>query len=205
MKTFVAATVSLAALALAGSAQAEVKVGAPAPGFSVVDSMGKTRTLDEFKGKTVVLEWHNNGCPYVKKHYNTGNMQALQKKYTQEGVVWLSVASSPEGAQGYVTAAEANAYAKDAGASPSAVLLDHKSEISRAYRAQVTPHMYVVDARGVLVYAGAIDDRPTTNPEDVKGAKNYVAQALDEIKAGKPVGTASTKAYGCYVKYAPQS
>lgn len=205
MKTFVAATVSLAALALAGSAQAEVKVGAPAPGFSVADSMGKTRTLDEFKGKTVVLEWHNNGCPYVKKHYGTGNMQALQKKYTREGVVWLSVASSPEGAQGYVTAAEANAYAKDAGASPSAVLLDHKSEISRAYDARNTPLMVVIDAKGQVAYYGAIDDRPTTNPEDVKGARNYVTQALDEMKSGKPVSVASTRPYGCYVKYAPQS
>jgi len=205
MKTFVAAMASAAALILAGSAQAEVKVGAPAPGFQAVDSTGKTRTLDEFKGKTVVLEWHNNGCPYVRKHYGTGNMQALQKKYTQEGVVWLSVASSPEGAQGYVTAAEANAYAKDAGASPSAVLLDHKSEISRAYDARNTPLMVVIDAKGQVAYYGAIDDRPTTNPEDVKGARNYVAQALDEMKSGKPVSVASTRPYGCYVKYAPQS
>jgi peroxiredoxin len=205
MKAFVAATASAAALMLAGNALAEVKVGAPAPGFSVVDSMGKTRTLEEFRGKTVVLEWTSNACPYVRKHYDKGNMQALQKKYTQEGVVWLSIASSPPGHAGHVTAEQADADTKSRGAAPSAVLLDHRSQISRAYQAQVTPHMYVVDAKGVLVYAGAIDDRPTWNPEDVKGAKNYVAQALDEMKAGKPVSTASTRAYGCSVKYAPQS
>ena len=205
MKTLAVAVSAIAALAFAGAAQAEVKVGAPAPGYTVQESTGKTRTLDEFRGKTVVLEWHNNVCPYVRKHYGTGNMQALQKKYTGEGVVWLSVASSPEGAAGHVTAAEANAYAREAGASPSAVLLDHQSLISRAYDARNTPLMVVIDAKGQVAYYGAIDDRPTANPEDVKGARNYVAQALDEMKAGKPVSVASTRPYGCYVKYAPQS
>jgi peroxiredoxin len=205
MRRTAAAISILAAMALAGGASAEVKIGAPAPDFQVVDSNGKTRSLAEFKGKTVVLEWHNNGCPYVKKHYGTGNMQALQKKYTGEGVTWLTVASSPAGEQGHVSAPDANAYAKSAGAAPSAVLLDHKSEISRAYDARNTPLMVVIDAKGQVAYYGAIDDKPTSNPDDVKGARNYVAQALDEMKAGKPVSTASTRPYGCYVKYAPQS
>lgn len=132
-------------------------------------------------------------------------MQALQKKYTADGVVWLTVASSPEGYFGHVTAEEANNDTRSRGAAPTAVLLDPKSRVSRAYGAEVTPHMYVIDAKGTLVYAGAIDSIRSSDPADVPKAKNYVAQALDEIKAGKPVGTASTKAYGCYVKYAPQS
>ncbi|MCC7046034.1 MAG: redoxin domain-containing protein [Alphaproteobacteria bacterium] len=200
------ASVSVAAvLAFAGAAMAEVKVGAPAPDFKATDSNGKTVALSEFKGRTVVMEWTNNGCPYVKKHYGAGNMQALQKKYTGEGVVWLTVASSPQGEQGYVTAAEANSDTKTRGAAPTAVLLDSKSNIARLYEARNTPLMVVVDAKGQVAYLGAIDDKPTANPADIPGAKNYVAQALDEIKAGKPVSVASTKAYGCYVKYAPQS
>lgn len=204
-KTLVAVSIAGALALVAGAAVAEPKVGAPAPDFQVVDSTGKMRSLGEFKGKTVVLEWTNNGCPYVRKHYGAGNMQALQKKYTAEGVVWLTVASSPEGYFGYVTAEQANDDTKSRGAAPTAVLLDPKSQVSRAYQAQVTPHMYVIDAKGTLVYAGAIDDKPSTDPADIPKAKNHVAQALDEIKAGKSVSVASTKAYGCYVKYAPQS
>ena len=201
------ATVSaIAALALVGSAaQAEIKAGAPAPEFQVVDSTGKMRSLGEFKGLTVVLEWTNNGCPYVKKHYGAGNMQALQKKYTADGVVWLSVASSPQGEQGYVTAEQANNDTKTRGAAPTAVLLDPGSKVSRAYDARNTPLMVVIDAKGTVAYYGAIDDKPSSNPADIPSAKNYVAQALDEIKSGKPVSVATTRAYGCYVKYAPQS
>lgn len=200
------ATAAIAtAMALAGPALAEVKVGAPAPDFKATDSYGKTVALSDFKGKTVVMEWTNNGCPYVKKHYGPGNMQALQKKYTADGVVWLTVASSPPGEQGYVTAEQANADTKNRGAAPTAVLLDHKSTISRLYQAKNTPLMVVVDAKGTVAYMGAIDDKPTSNPADIPGAKNYVAQALDEIKAGKPVSVASTRPYGCFVKYAPQS
>lgn len=199
-------TASLAvSLVFAGAAMAEVKVGAPAPDFTATDSNGKPVQLSALKGKTVVMEWTNNGCPYVKKHYGSGNMQALQKKYTGEGVVWLTVASSPQGEQGFVTAAEANDDTKTRGAAPTAVLMDSKSNIARLYGAQVTPHMFVIDAKGAVAYAGAIDDKPSANPADVKVAKNYVAAALDEIKAGKPVTTASTRAYGCTVKYAPQS
>ncbi len=209
-KTLVAVSV-IGALALAagaapiGKAWAEPKVGAPAPDFQVVDSTGKMRSLSEFKGKTVVLEWTNNGCPYVRKHYGPGNMQSLQKKYTADGVVWLTVASSPPGEQGFVTAEQANSDTKTRGAAPTAVLLDPGSKVSRAYEARNTPLMVVVDAKGTVAYAGAIDDKPSSNPGDIPGAKNFVAQALDEIKAGKPVSVASTRAYGCYVKYAPQS
>jgi len=200
------ATVSIATvMAFAGVAMADVKVGAPAPDFKATDSTGKTVALSDFKGKTVVMEWTNNGCPYVKKHYSVGNMQNLQKKYTADGIVWLTVASSPPGEQGYVTAEQANADTKNRGAAPTAVLLDHKSNISRMYDAKNTPLMVVVDAKGSVAYMGAIDDKPTSNSADIPTSKNYVAQALDEIKAGKPVSVASTKAYGCFVKYAPQS
>jgi peroxiredoxin len=200
------ATVSLAAvMAFAGAALAEVKVGQPAPDFKATDSYGKTVQLSELRGKTVVLEWTNNGCPYVKKHYNSGNMQALQKKYTSDGVVWLTVASSPQGEQGYVTPEQANNDTRTRNAAPSAVLMDSKSNISRLYGAQVTPHMFIIDAKGTVAYAGAIDSIRSTDPDDVPKATNYVAQALEELKAGKPVTTAATRAYGCFVKYAPQS
>ncbi len=206
MRKIVTAVSIVGALALAGgAANAEPRVGAPAPDFKVVDSTGKMRSLGEFKGKTVVLEWTNNGCPYVRKHYGPGNMQALQKKYTAEGVVWLTVASSPAGEQGFVTAEQANNDTKSRAAAPTAVLLDPKSQVSRAYDARNTPLMVVVDAKGSVAYYGAIDDKPSSDPADIPKAKNYVAQALDEIKAGKPVSVASTRPYGCYVKYAPQS
>lgn len=204
-KTFLSAAL-VAVVALAGVAMADApKVGAPAPDFTATDSNGKTVQLSALKGKTVVMEWTNNGCPYVKKHYVNGNMQGLQKKYTGDGVVWLTVASSPQGEQGYVTPDEANKDTASRNAAPTAVLMDSKSSISRLYQAKNTPLMVVVDAKGTVAYAGAIDDKPSSNPADIPGAKNYVAQALDEIKAGKPVSVASTKPYGCFVKYAPQS
>jgi peroxiredoxin len=200
------ATVAFAAvMAVAAGAGAEVKVGQPAPDFKATDSHGKTVQLSELRGKTVVLEWTNNGCPYVRKHYNSGNMQALQKKYTAEGVVWLTVASSPQGEQGYVTPEQANEDTRTRNAAPTAVLMDSKSNISRLYGAQVTPHMFVIDAKGTVAYAGAIDSIRSADPADVPKATNYVAQALEELKAGKPVSVASTRAYGCTVKYAPQS
>lgn len=204
-KTFLSAAL-VATLAFAGAAMADApKVGAPAPDFTATDSNGKTVQLSALKGKTVVMEWTNNGCPYVKKHYVNGNMQGLQKKYTADGVVWLTVASSPQGEQGYVTPEDANNVVKTSGAAPTAVLMDSKSNISRLYQAKNTPLMVVVDAKGTVAYAGAIDDKPSSNPADIATSKNYVAQALDEIKAGKPVSVASTKPYGCFVKYAPQS
>jgi hypothetical protein len=159
-------------------------------------------SLADFKGKTVVLEWTNNGCPFVRKHYGSGNMQALQAEATKNGVVWLSIASSPPGYQGHVDGPAANAELARAGATPTAVVLDHKSTIAKAYQARVTPHMYIVDPKGTLVYMGGIDDKPTSNPADIPGAKNYVREALGEMKAGKPVSAPNTRAYGCTVHYA---
>jgi peroxiredoxin len=180
---------------------AEPKVGAPAPVFTAVDSNGKTVNLSDFKGKTIVLEWTNDGCPYVRKHYGSGNMQALQKKWTEQGIVWLSVISSPPGEQGFADAARANGLTTDRKASPSAVLLDPKQQVAKAYGALVTPHMYIIKPDGVLAYAGAIDDKPTARTADLKDAKNFVDNALSELKAGKPVSTTNTRAYGCVVKY----
>jgi peroxiredoxin len=182
-------------------AAAAVKTGEKAPDFTLTDTQGKARKLSEFKGKTVVLEWVNHDCPYVKKHYESGNMQKTQKDYTSKGVVWLSVNSSAKGKQGHVTPAEADKLTKDKGAAPTALLIDEKGEVGRLYAAKTTPHMYVVDAKGTLVYEGAIDDKPTTDKADVATAKNLVATALDETLAGKAVTTANSKPYGCSVKY----
>jgi peroxiredoxin len=180
---------------------AEPKVGAPAPIFTAVDSNGKTVNLSDYKGKTVVLEWTNDGCPYVRKHYGSGNMQALQKKWTDQGIVWLSVISSPPGEQGFADAARANSLTTDRKAAPTAVLLDPKQQVAKSFGALVTPHMYIIKPDGVLAYAGAIDDKPTARTADLKDATNYVDNALSELKAGKPVSTTSTRAYGCVVKY----
>jgi len=177
-------------------------VGAPAPAFTGVDTKGKTHTLAEFRGKWVVLEWHNNGCPYVKKHYGSGNMQKLQREWTRRGVVWLTVISSAPGNQGYVTAAEADAYVAQSKAAPTAILLDPGGDIGRLYEARTTPHMFVVNPQGLLIYNGAIDDRPSTNSADVATASNYISAALAEVMAGKPVTTPTTRPYGCSVKYA---
>jgi len=198
-----AAVIAGAAFAIgsAGAAGGPV-VGAPAPGFTATDSNGKTVNLADFKGKTVVLEWTNNGCPFVRKHYGSGNMQTLQAEATKNGVVWLSVASSPPGMQGYVDGPAANAELTRSGAKPTAVLLDSNSTIARAYQARVTPHMYIVDPKGTLVYMGGIDDKPTADPADIPGAKNYVRAALGEIKSGKPISEPATRAYGCTVHYA---
>jgi len=148
-----------------------------------------------------VLEWHNQGCPYVKKHYNSGNMQKLQKEWTAKGVVWLTVISSAPGKQGYVTPAEADAYVKDKSAVPTAVLLDSTGVVGLAYDAKTSPHMFIIDPSGTLIYNGAIDDKPTADLSDVPGAKNYVSQALGEAMAGKPVSLSTTRPYGCSVKY----
>jgi len=202
-RTFTTMFASSAAVLLLATApsQAEPKVGAPAPAFSAVNSEGKTVKLSDFSGKTIVLEWTNDGCPYVRKHYGSGNMQALQKKWTEQGIIWLSVISSPPGEQGFADGARANSLTAERKASPTAVLLDPKQQVARAYGATVTPHMYIVKADGTLAYAGGIDDKPTTRPADVKDAKNFVDEALAELKAGKPVSTSATRAYGCTVKY----
>lgn len=178
-----------------------IRVGSAAPAFTAVDSNGKTVSLADFKGKTVVLEWTNHDCPFVRKHYGGTNMQALQKKWTGEGVVWLTLISSMPGSQGFVTAAEANKLTADRSAAPTAVLFDTKGDIGRSYGAQVTPHMYIIKGDGVLAYMGGIDDKPTTKLEDLKTAKNFVDAALTEIAAGKPVSVTTARPYGCTIKY----
>ena len=196
MKTTLAAL----ALALPLAAFGNATVGQSAPAFSVTDLSGKTVKLDDFKGKTVVLEWHNFGCPFVQKHYRSGNMQALQKKYGKD-VVWLAVNSTNKSASDYTEPALLTTQLKQFDAAPASYLMDEPGTMGKAYGAKTTPHMYIIDPSGKLVYNGAIDDKRSTNPEDVKTAKNYVAVALDELKAGKPVSVASTAPYGCSVKY----
>ena len=183
-------------------AAAQARIGAPAPAFTLTDSNGRAVSLAGFKGKTVVLEWTNHDCPYVGKHYRGNNMQALQKKWTGQGVVWLSVISSAPGEQGHVSPQQANRLTVDRGAAPTAVLFDPTGKVGRAYGARATPHMYVVNAEGALAYMGGIDDKPTARLEDLKGARNFVDQALSEIAQGKLVTVPSSRAYGCSVKYA---
>jgi peroxiredoxin len=183
------------------SLAAAAKVGEPAPDFTAPSTTGSPVSLGSYKGKIVVLEWTNHECPYVRKHYETGNMQTLQREATGQGVVWLTLISSAKGEQGYVTAAQADELTRSRKASPTAVLLDEPGVVGRMYGATNTPHMYVVDRTGMLVYAGAIDDRPTTRRADVPGANNYVRAALDAVVASQPVKTPITRAYGCTVKY----
>jgi len=203
MKTTFTTLAALGALLApaVGPAAAAPAVGRPAPAFSAKDTRGTTRSLAEFRGKRVVLEWHNQGCPFVAKHYDSGNMQKLQRQLTADGAVWLTVISSAPGKQGHVTAAAADEYVAEKKAAPTAVLLDEDGSVGKAYGAKTTPHMFLIDEKGVLVYAGAIDDKPTVDRADVDGAKNYVLAAYEDVKAGKPVGLASTAPYGCSVKY----
>jgi hypothetical protein len=182
-------------------ASAQARIGAPAPTFTLTDSKGRAVSLADFKGKTVVLEWTNHECPYVRKHYSGNNMQALQKKWTGQGVVWLSMISSGPGLDGHVSPEQANKLTTDRGAAPSAVLFDPTGKVGRAYNARTTPHMYVIAGDGALAYMGGIDDQPSARLEDLKIAKNFVDQALSEIAQGKPVSVTSSRAYGCSVKY----
>lgn len=185
-----------------GPAHAAATVGQAAPAFSTTASSGATVALADYLGKIVVLEWTNHDCPYVRKHYETGNMQTLQKEAVGKGAIWLSLISSAPGTQGHVTAGQANELTVKREAAPTAVLLDPQGTVGTLYRATNTPHMYVIDPQGVLVYAGAIDDRPTSRRADVQGAQNYVRAALESVLAGRPVKTPLTRAYGCTVKYA---
>jgi len=177
------------------------EVGQPAPDFTLKDGAGKSVSLADFKGKTVVLEWFNYGCPFVKKHYGSGSMQKLQQQATGDGVVWLSIASSAPGKQGYLAPGEAAAKQAELGMHSTALLLDPDGAVGHLYEARTTPDMFVINKDGVLVYKGAIDDQPTPDPASLAGAKNYVAAALANLKAGQPVETAQTKSYGCSVKY----
>jgi len=177
------------------------RIGEPAPDFTAVDSTGKSQSLHAYKGKYVVLEWHNQGCPYTRKHYESGNMQRLQKEWTAKGVVWFTVISSAPGTQGYVTPTQENDYLKQMNAVPTAVLMDSGGTLGHLYAAKTTPQMYVIDPNGVLIYNGAIDDHPTSDQADIASSKNYVSTALTEALAGKPVTDAATRPYGCSVKY----
>lgn len=196
-RSALAAALAVPALSIPGLALAK-----PAPAFSAKDVDGKTRTLAEFKGKVVVLEWVNEGCPYVKKHYS-GNMQGLQASATRDGVVWVTVCSSAAGQQGHwADGAAAKGWIKANNWSGTALLLDPDGKVGKAYGAKTTPHMYVVDKTGALVYQGGIDDVPTNKVEDIKRAKNLVAAALADVHAGRPVATPFSQPYGCSVKYA---
>jgi peroxiredoxin len=189
-------TVALAMVVTASNAFAQAKVGAPAPAFSLQDQSGNTVTLEQFKGKVVVLEWFNNECPYVVKHYKNGDMNRVASQWTDKGVVWLAV-NSTNGK----TNADNAAVAKDWNINRP-ILNDATGATGRAYGAKTTPHMYVIDTAGNVAYIGAIDSNSSSKPEDVSGATNYVSKALDEVLAGKTVTTAETKSYGCSVKYA---
>jgi peroxiredoxin len=196
--SFAALVVTLLPL---GASSQPARVGAPAPTFTATDSRGQTQSLAQYKGKYVVLEWHNQGCPYTRKHYVSGNMQNLQKEWTAKGVVWFTVISSAPGQQGYVTPPEENAYLDKMHAAPTAVLLDSEGKIGHLYNAKTTPQMFVINPEGNLIYAGAIDNKATSDPEDIRGADNYVSDALTAAMAGKPIATSYTRSYGCSVKY----
>lgn len=180
---------------------AEPAVGDPAPDFILTDIQGAHVRLSDFKGKTVVLEWTNYSCPFVKKHYDSGNMQDLQKTYTGKGVIWLSINSSAEGKQGYFDSETWKKMAGEKKAASTAILLDRDGTVGHLYGAKTTPHLFIIDAKGMLAYKGAIDDKPSVDPATLKDAKNYVAPALDALLAGKPVETPETASYGCSVKY----
>ena len=190
-----------AMLFVAAPAFAAPEIGATAPDFEAVDIDGNAFKLSDHKGKNIVLEWTNHQCPFVVKHYDTGNMQKIQKAATDDGVVWVSIVSSADGRQGHTTPEEAKKIVADANAHPSVKILDASGEIGKLYDAQTTPHMYVINKEGALVYAGAIDDNSSPRHETVDGAKNYVTAALADIKADRPVEVSSTQAYGCGVKY----
>lgn len=201
MKRIALFTTIAGLLLAAGPARAAAVVGQPAPEFTLTDSNGKSRSLASFKGKHVVLEWNNFDCPFVVKHYASGNMQKLQQAYAARGVVWLTVNSSAAGKQGHLQPAEVAAKLAERKAAASAYLLDADGTVGRLYGAKTTPHMFVIDPEGKLVYAGAIDDKPSTDQADIVGARNHVVAALDETLAGKPVSVASSTPYGCSVKY----
>ncbi len=186
---------------LAFAAPKAPKIGEPAPAFTLTDAEGKTHSLADFKGKTVVLEWFNYGCPFVQKHYASGNMQSLQESATDDEVVWLSIVSSAPGKQGHLTAEEAKAKKAELESKATAILLDEDGQVGKLYNAKTTPEMFVIDGEGTLIYMGAIDDRADTKEASIDGAMNYVTAALDALDSGEPVETTKTKPYGCSVKY----
>jgi peroxiredoxin len=200
MKLSVSSVISAALLAVT-SASAAVTPGQSAPAFSAIDISGKPVKLADFSGRYVVLEWNNPNCPFVRKHYDSANMQSLQKRFGADKVAWIAVNSTSEAHSDYMTPEALAAWFRKQDAAPTAVVLDSKGELGRAFGAKVTPHMYVIDPKGTVIYAGAIDDRRSANPADVKLATNYVAAALTESLAGRPVANATSTAYGCTIKY----
>lgn len=191
-----------ALVVIAAPASAAPVVGKPALDFKLADANGRAFSLSGFRGRTVVLEWNNPGCPFVKKHYGSGNMQRAQAAAAKDGVVWLTINSGAPGKQGYMSGPDANAFVAQNGARPMAYLLDPRGGVGKLYDAKTTPHMFVISKAGTLVYAGGIDDKPTANPADIKGARNHVLSALAELKAGKAVSVPTSRPYGCAVKYA---
>ncbi|MDM3871776.1 redoxin domain-containing protein [Porticoccus sp. W117] len=189
------------ALTLPMLATAAPKVGSPAPDFELSNHKGETVSLSDYQGKTVVLEWTNHQCPFVVKHYSKGHMQALQKKYTDQDVVWLSIVSSAPGKQGYVTMDQASDMSEAQGTHRTHLLMDSDGVVGKAYAAKTTPHMYVVDKEGVLQYMGAIDNNSSPSPDDIKGATNYIDVVVPEVMAGKKPSYTTTRPYGCSVKY----
>jgi hypothetical protein len=189
------------ALGLTDASAAPLKTGDEAPGFTLTDTRGDAVELAGFKGKVVVLEWTNYDCPFVRKHYGTQNMQALQRKWIDQGAIWLSICSSAPAKQGYLAADEWNRRIAEQGSAATAVLLDPDGRVGRLYGAERTPHLFVIGPEGAVQYQGALDDNPSIKPEAVKGARNYVAEAVDALLAGKPVPVAETRPYGCTVKY----
>ena len=201
MKRWIASTLLVAGLVPGGAASAQAVVGGPAPAFTARDTAGKPVALADFRGKYVVLEWVNAGCPFVRKHYDSGNMPATQKAALARGVVWLAVNSTADDHPDYQTAREFVAWLGAKGAAPTAALMDSEGDVGRAYGARTTPHMYLIDPAGKLLYAGAIDSKPSARVADIATATNYVNRALDEALAGKPVSEPRTQAYGCSIKY----
>jgi peroxiredoxin len=191
-----------AAVMLAVPVVAQQTTGQPARDFKLTDMNGKTVQLSQFKGKTVILEWHNSGCPFVQKHYNSGNMQKTQAAAVGQGAVWLTVNSGAPGKQGHMTLEQTRAFMKSSGSKASNYLLDPEGTVGKGYDAKTTPHIYVINPAGTLVYQGGIDDKPTADAADIAGARNHVLAALAEMKAGKPVSVAESRPYGCAVKYA---
>jgi peroxiredoxin len=196
-----AACLALPALMAAQAAHAMAAVGQPAPAFTLRDTSGKTRTLAEFKGKTVVLEWVNPGCPFVRKHYDSANMQGLQKEFTAKNVVWLAVNSTEKAASDYLAPPQLAGWMKDKAGAPTATLMDEEGTVGKAYGARTTPHLYIVSPKGTLVYAGGIDSIASARASDIEKATNYVRQGLGEALAGKPVSVSTSPPYGCSIKY----
>ncbi len=202
MKLPIAVIAGLGMIVAASASLMGANPGEPAPEFTLLDSNGNEHSLSDYKGKFVVLEWVNHGCPFVVKFYRPGEMQRLQKKYTEQGVIWFTINTSAPGLQGHMTPEQANASIEELNAHPTAILLDHDGVVGRRYDARVTPHMYVIDPEGTLIYNGAIDSNPSSRSSDIEAAENYVVSALTAAMNGEEVATPRTRPYGCSMKYA---